>query len=199
MCDDALRNRLLRRLKSRCNALSKYHTAGTFRKAPVVTYANTQGSATGPSELPPLGVLRPPDNWHSTALLELSKKIYAVRDAFKEIASKTSNATVSAALVTPTRIPKLASLCASIVGRSMEAKEIMSDDNEEVDDEDEDVLDEQFVEQLYDAVPLEYRKYVAPIPFLAHRLCSLNSVQRLSHIPWPSFSITVHTTPHCSD
>lgn len=160
MHDDALRNRLLRRLRTCCTTLSRHHAPIT-RKAPVITYSSAQSSsnAAGPSDFPPLSVLQPPDNWHSVAFIDLSRKIYAVRDAFKEIVSRSCGVAHSESEAA--RVPRLADLCASMVGRSMEAKEVTSEEDNDEDNEeesDEESVDENIVEQLYDAVPEEYRK-----------------------------------------
>lgn len=127
----------LRRLRTRVLATQKRSTSHRPRLAP---------------ENPPLAVipLRPPFND------DITSKLYAVRDAFKEIAIKTqprhpvaSNRKHSDSVGGQMRVPSLASLCATVVGVNMEQGRGLEDTLED---------DLDLLSPIYEAVPLQYRR-----------------------------------------
>ncbi|KAF9007996.1 hypothetical protein BDQ17DRAFT_1422654 [Cyathus striatus] len=108
-------NRLLRSLRIKCHALSTY-------APPSAT--TTYSKSCPPLLSPPLAVLSPPSTTlhrvhiHKSSLrnLELSRRVYAVRDAYKQIIlSAEFNRTASP----PSAVPSLSSLCSTLVGQNM--------------------------------------------------------------------------------
>ncbi|KAJ7078901.1 hypothetical protein B0H15DRAFT_788651 [Mycena belliarum] len=150
-------SRLLRPLRTKCIALKSATTREP--EHPTATYGSKTQSV---MELLPLDVLPPPDSARSyhvdhSTVATLRAAIYAVRDCFQEIVSKTK--APEAPGLAPT-VPRLADLCSIIVGEHMEA----DDDFGTGTDEDSGQLGE--IENLYGLIPVQYRRSA----LLAHAL-----------------------------
>ncbi|KAJ6497881.1 hypothetical protein C8R45DRAFT_984541 [Mycena sanguinolenta] len=142
-------SRLLRPLRAKCIALATVHPT-----------PSTYGSKTCPADSHPLDVLPPPDTVRSyhvehRSVTSLRVALYAVRDCFREIIVKTKPMAFGVR-----RIPRLADLCSTVVGESMEGDEDCSPDAEE----DSEQLSE--MENIYEAIPVQYRRSA----LLAHSL-----------------------------
>ena len=189
-------NRILRPLKAKCASLASTATSvgsGKSAGGVRVTYGSrnrisrTNSSSSSSSSLdeqPPLTILPPPEHTHhskSTSQydstgkqLALSKGIYGIRDAFKNViniafgggsddphtrTSASSTASVDhAASCSRGRVVSLAGLCAIVVGKELgvgqEGDE--STDNEEGRNEEEEVT--RWVDEIYEGVPFHVRR-----------------------------------------
>ena len=144
-------NRLLRPLRNKCNTLA------ALQKTPAasrVTYSR-QPSSWDPASRPPLTILsflggnkklvldtRSPDEF------ELSRRIHAVCDAFKNIAH------VAFGQPHSERIPSLAAMCSLVIGRNMPSEDTLAGPDEDSFD---DTLD---ADGIYETVPSYYRRYL---------------------------------------
>ncbi|KAF8629186.1 hypothetical protein AX17_005771 [Amanita inopinata Kibby_2008] len=142
-------DRLLRPLRSKCNALATFSRRSTHTSQPATDDASTA---------PPLLILLPPDtvglrvrlNKHSVSTLELSRKIYAVRDSFRDVVVKIlkrNNSNPSSPL-TQGRVFGLADFCATIVGSRLLSELNQSQDIEEGDT----------AVEIFDSIPIHYRR-----------------------------------------
>ncbi|PBK73712.1 hypothetical protein ARMSODRAFT_952818 [Armillaria solidipes] len=140
-------SRLLRPLRIRCQALRLCSTVPT---AQVATYSCRRGASCSDT---PLSLLPPPNSAasrlifdrNSSAVLELSRKIYAIRDAFRDLVLNTRPPDRKSSDTT------LAALCATVIGVNMEHR-----DGQAVEGEQD--IEEDAVELLYEAVPAPYRR-----------------------------------------
>ncbi|KAE9401606.1 hypothetical protein BT96DRAFT_1018086 [Gymnopus androsaceus JB14] len=141
-------NRLLRPLRNRCSALSAF---GAIQSVSTATYSTTK-NFTQPS-IPPLCILPSPEssNRLDATSYELSKKIYAVYNAMKDIVEKTEEFRTLSEGKGPSRIPSLSTLCCLVIGQHVDP-EI---------EEDVTILEEaqsvDVVDSLYDEIPTLYR------------------------------------------
>ncbi|KAF9467263.1 hypothetical protein BDZ94DRAFT_1318699 [Collybia nuda] len=163
-------NRLMRPLRNRCNALMHF----TESKRPInrATYSSHPRRSNGfaDTEPPPLAILQPPGKIHArthfskngTERLEMSKRVYAVRDSFRDIVAKTVPGHGEPG-TSGDRVITLSAMCSMVIGANLrpEADELEGDG---------DVDGTDFVNELYEAVPLEYRRWMV----LSH---ALNLVQ----------------------
>ncbi|KAK0213022.1 hypothetical protein DFS33DRAFT_90051 [Desarmillaria ectypa] len=145
-------SRLLRSLRVRCQALRLCSTVPT---AGVATYSCRRGANCSEA---PLSLLPPPNSAssrlifdrNSGAVVELSRKIYAVRDAFRDLVLNTrpsDRKSFGAGLPIT-----LAALCATVIGENMEHRDGQNVQGELDTEED-------TVELLYEAVPPPYRRW----------------------------------------
>lgn len=145
-------NRLLRPLRNKCNALAALPKAA---KTSCVTYSK-QLSNWDPDSRPPLTILRFSAGAKKLTLdrrsadeFELSRRIHAVCDAFKNIATVTFRQPCGE------RIPSLAAMCTQVIGENMPAANTLADlDRDSTDN----ILD---VDGIYEAVPPHYRRYLS--------------------------------------
>ncbi|KAF8054161.1 hypothetical protein FPV67DRAFT_1188109 [Lyophyllum atratum] len=163
-------NRLLRPLRSRCSSLASFANSwpGSTRPTKNLTTYSTRGGGTSETafDFPPLLILHPPGSFASSKYLnkdqaELARRIYGVRDCFRDIVVNTGRRTTEATTNgrSPTHIISLAAICSIIAGDNMECHlEPDDDDNEEPSD---------VVDDLYDTIPLEYRRWAV----LSNALC----------------------------
>ncbi|KAJ3988287.1 hypothetical protein F5890DRAFT_528932 [Lentinula detonsa] len=143
-------NRLLRPLRNKCSSLAAFGARTGSSSAPT-TYSSVKSM--NQPDMPPLCILSPPEN--STRLdaasIELSRRIYAVYNAFKDVVEKTKALRIQSAGNNTARLPSLSTMCASVIGRHAEP------------DFEEDVtrLEEErsvdAVETLYKEIPALYR------------------------------------------
>ncbi|EKM54089.1 uncharacterized protein PHACADRAFT_196521 [Phanerochaete carnosa HHB-10118-sp] len=171
-------SRLLRPLRVRCQKLASYSPEAASQRSRgsvVVTYGSSSrhsGADAGERRNePPLAVIPPPEKLSvlskldrsSREKLELSRRIYDVRDAFRNILQATLTSGTGSRRSTPQpsgekHARSLAAMCASIVGSNLEDQIRMSAEEREGeeanDEEDQDILD-----SLYDAVYPQYRKH----------------------------------------
>ncbi|KAK0195220.1 hypothetical protein F5146DRAFT_277074 [Armillaria mellea] len=153
-------SRLLRSLRVRCQALRLCSTVPT---AQVATYSCRRGASCSDT---PLSLLPPPNSAasrlifdrNSSTVLELSRKIYAIRDAFRDLVLNTRPSESSS-------YATLAALCATVIGQNMEHRD-GSDAEGEQD------IEEDSAELLYEAVPAPYRRRT----LLAHSVDLIISV-----------------------
>ncbi|KAK0437511.1 hypothetical protein EV421DRAFT_1907262 [Armillaria borealis] len=140
-------SRLLRSLRVRCQALRLCSAVPT---AQVATYPCRRGASCSDT---PLSLLPPPNSAasrlifdrNSSAVLELSRKIYVIRDAFRDLVLNTRPPDRKSSDTT------LAALCATVIGENMEHR-----DGQDVEGEQD--IEEDTVELLYEAVPASYRR-----------------------------------------
>ena len=150
-------NCLLRPLRNRCTSLASCYTDSGSRSGLFATYSSRTSSVshTDDSDFPPLSVLQPPMNTgarihfakHRIESLEISRKLYAIRDCFQEIVSKTDGKETAGIR----RVMSLAAICSIVVGENMQCEVNMNSDA---------VEDANIFNDIYEAVPLHYRRYV---------------------------------------
>ncbi|KAI0058693.1 hypothetical protein BV25DRAFT_1188227 [Artomyces pyxidatus] len=168
-------NRLLRPLRNKCANLAAAK-ASASTSATQITYGS-RGLTWTSRDTPPLCVLPDPKNLliraHSDRKtvdeLTLSRQIYTVVDAFRNVlqAAFGNERTKFSPLVLD-----LTDLCAAVVGKTIreEVAQNISPDAEEEDDTEMAIIDE-----LYESVPLRFRKWTL-----------------VSH----AFSLVIETCPH---
>jgi len=155
-------HRLLRPLRNRCISLASFAT-GVCRSGIRTTYVSqTSGDDIDGSLFPPLSVLQPPMDMsarihfdkHRIDSLEMSRKVYAVRDCFHDIVSKTGKHRAGTAAMTGTQqfAMSLAAICSIVVGKNMQCG---AEENSD------DIEDANLVNDIYEAIPLQYRRYVS--------------------------------------
>lgn len=154
-------NRLLRPLRNRCTSLMVF-SAEKRRLATCVTYSSRSGGSmdAGFGSAPPLSILQPPSSIgthlhfekYSAQRLELSRKIYGIRDCFRDIVTKTQEhgrngkRTYGAS----NRVISLSSLCAIYVGENISC-ETGQDNLDDIESTD-------LINELYEIVPTEHRR-----------------------------------------
>ncbi|KAF8626822.1 hypothetical protein AX15_004655 [Amanita polypyramis BW_CC] len=131
-------DRILRPLRNKCNAFATLALKST-------------------PNLPPLSVLPPPDinairvhfDKHRVNTLELSRKIYAVRDCFRDVLVKILGRSASKNIgqTTQARVLGLADLCAMTVGSTLHMESSQSEEGAE-----------DPATELLESIPLQYRR-----------------------------------------
>ncbi|KAI0371101.1 hypothetical protein BV20DRAFT_993893 [Pilatotrama ljubarskyi] len=166
-------NRQLRTLRMKCSSLAAFNAAPS-KPAVSVTYGSARVAARSQDadETPPLAILQSLDNFGTRLHLDraivenmqLSKRIYEVRDALRNI--------VQSAIATadrrkePCRILPLTAVCARLIGELVQSEiQAALDDAEELDGPEDDAR-AQAMDSLYEQVPPGYR----PRMFIAHAL-----------------------------
>ena len=143
-------NRLLRPLRTRCNVLAKMVSIQSRPSAKAYSSSRGTNRTDSPNHDLPLVVYPPPDKYASRGYfsqdykdsLELIRRIYAVRDAFRNVLTKIG--------LPAQRVPALSSLCATVIGRNMQTWEEPPGEDEAGDGESDAA---EFVDQMYEAVP----------------------------------------------
>ncbi|EIW63178.1 uncharacterized protein TRAVEDRAFT_69277 [Trametes versicolor FP-101664 SS1] len=170
-------NRQLRSLRMKCTSLNALTLAPT-KPAVSVTYGsshrNVSKHAQDDDGTPPLAILQSLDNFGTRlhldrAIIEnmqLSKRIYEVRDAFRNIVQSVLGPAPSLDHEERGRVLDLTSICARLIGEHVQSEiEAAFDDLR-----DSDVLEDdrgtQAMDDLYDQVPPAYRSRM----FVAHAL-----------------------------
>ena len=151
-------NRLLRPLRNKCNSLAALPMAVAASRA---TYSK-QSSNWDPDSRPPLTVLctlagtkKLTLDSRSAEEFELSRRIHAVCDTFKNIALVAYGKPCSQ------RIPSLAAMCTLVIGGSMSAENFDAIHSGQDSTDANDLLD---VDAIYEAVPPHYRGYLSRFP-----------------------------------
>ncbi|KAI4521914.1 hypothetical protein K525DRAFT_269392 [Schizophyllum commune Loenen D] len=132
----------LRSLRTSCKSLAAYANERSCGVS--ATYSSRPTSSS-----PPLSVLPPPDSraYYDRSLCEqreLSRKIYAVRDAYNSVLTRTRDDEAPAA-----RVMTLADMCAAVAGRGLEYQ---PEDDEDAHDWNEER------DEIYEAIPPPYRR-----------------------------------------
>ncbi|TFK88747.1 hypothetical protein K466DRAFT_546601 [Polyporus arcularius HHB13444] len=167
-------NRQFRSLRSKCASLTSISLAPPRPKV-AVTYGSSLRNATREhqDDTPPLAILQSLDKLGSRlhfdrAIVEnmqLSKRIYEVRDAFKNIVQSTSGLPKPDSPVL-SRILPLAGICARVVGEHVEVEMKASLGDLSDDEGGQDEIRSQIMDELYEQVPSQYRNYT----LVAHAL-----------------------------
>lgn len=159
-------NRLLRPLRNKCNSLAELPSSSAVR-APKATYSSTS-KIWAATDRPPLAMLQPtrPGGLRPIAddclhTLELARRIYAVRDCFKNIIQVSfSSGNKFGIRRDQQSVPSLAEFCSMVIGSTIqdefdEWSAKCRDDSDYL--EDDEVLD--MLNGIYEAVPTHYRRY----------------------------------------
>jgi Txe/YoeB family toxin of Txe-Axe toxin-antitoxin module len=174
-------SRLLRPLRVRCQKLALYSPEATTQRCKgsvLIMYGNSSRQANvdlpGKLDNPPLAIIPPPEKLsgllklHRSARenLELSRRIYDVRDAFRNILQAAVYSTSSSRRRSSVhytlqhregRIRSLAAMCAGTVGEHLEAQvQLLVEEREGTDINDDDK--QELLDSLYEAVRPQYRK-----------------------------------------
>ncbi|KAI0745093.1 hypothetical protein C8Q76DRAFT_851927, partial [Earliella scabrosa] len=169
-------NRQFRTLRSKCSALTSL-TLAPSRPAVSVTYGSSSRSlARKPldgDDAPPLAILQSLDKLGTRLHLDraivenmqLSRRIYEVRDAFKNIVQSTFGTPTEGAMVA-SRVMPLAGTCARLVGEHIQSEIAASLDGDSNDENREDDIRSNVMDDLYEQVPSSHRKYT----LVAHAL-----------------------------
>lgn len=150
-------NRVLRPLRNKCVSLSalQQHSSNAFSRAT----SSKQPSNWDPDGVPPLTIL--PSSAGSRKLtldrgftdeFELSRRIHAVCDAFRNVAH------VAYGNPCTKQIPSLAAICALVTGENIPivGANVSEDDSSEESADEEDKM--KVVDDIYDSIPSHYRR-----------------------------------------
>ncbi|KAI0633675.1 hypothetical protein C8Q77DRAFT_1116338 [Trametes polyzona] len=170
-------NRQLRSLRMKCARLSTFTPAPTKPSVSVTYGSSSRNAPKKPHDddgTPPLAILQSLDNFGARLHLDraivenmqLSKRIYEVRDAFRNIVQSVLGPHSNGNQSEGRRTLPLTSICARLIGEHVQSEvEAALDDLQDSDVTDGD-LDTQTMEDLYDQVPPAYR----PAMFITHTL-----------------------------
>jgi len=159
-------NRQFRTLRAKCTALATLALAPA-KPAVTVTYGR-QTSSRKPQEeddMPPLAILQSLDRFGTRlhldrAIIEnmqLSKRIYEVRDVFSNIV-QSSFGDLAGGTEMPSRILSLTGVCARIIGEQVQAEADAAVDDDPDSGGHEDEIRSQTIEELYENAPPQYRQ-----------------------------------------
>ncbi|KAI0331200.1 hypothetical protein GY45DRAFT_654609 [Cubamyces sp. BRFM 1775] len=172
-------NRQLRSLRAKCASLNELQrrTLAPSKPNVSVTYGSSRTAARRPQEeddVPPLAILQCLDNFGmrlhlDRAIVEnmqLSKRIYEVRDAFRNIVQACTTSPSNSADNGKGRISSLTAICARLIGEHVQS-EVKATAEEMADEHGrEDGLAAQVMDELYEQVPTPHRHRM----FIAHAL-----------------------------
>jgi hypothetical protein len=170
-------NRLLRPLRNKCAILATCTTSSQSNSAaPVtITYGSTSSNLSrGP---PFLDILRDPKLVISHALLEsksldvLARQIYAVTDAYRNVVQAALTSDLDGS---PRGVLSLADMCAATVGRHLQAEVVKG--LAALDGEIDEALEMSLSGELYESVPMHYRRYDA------YFRCLMNVIVNTSYL-----------------
>ncbi|KAI0344609.1 hypothetical protein BDW22DRAFT_1354707 [Trametopsis cervina] len=167
-------SRLLRPLRLKCNVLaaSSSPSSGRSHGSGSQTANVTRRDTLSREHEQPLAIIPPPEKLRalshldraSRANIQLSKMLYDVRDAFRNVLQAVHGSSpghrkpASAPVVGQDRIRRLSAFCASVLGEHIEEQvELTKDGREDDDAAEEDDLD--IVNEYYEAVPEHHRKH----------------------------------------
>ena len=161
-------NRQFRTLRNKCSALNSFTPAPSRPKVSVTYGRSSRGHAYQShedDETPPLAILQSLDKLGSRLHLDraivenmqLSKRIYEVRDAFKNIVQAAFGAT-SEELHRLSPVESLTSICARVIGEHVQSEMDASlEDVPDVDGE-EDSVRSKAMDDIYESVPAQHRQ-----------------------------------------
>ncbi|CCM00609.1 uncharacterized protein FIBRA_02645 [Fibroporia radiculosa] len=161
-------SRVFRPLRAKCITLAEFFPIAPVRRHTLVsvTYANKTRPASRSTPIehdtPPLAVLQPPETLGSrihldrTSVenLQLSRKIYEVRDAFRNLV-QVALGPGNGHKPNSTRIMSLAAMCSVVVGEHIQSELRACEEDELVEDEN---ASAKLMDELYEAVPPHYRR-----------------------------------------
>ncbi|PCH43960.1 hypothetical protein WOLCODRAFT_144772 [Wolfiporia cocos MD-104 SS10] len=167
--------RLFRPLRAKCSSLVDFaHNSSSRKKAPVsVTYSRisraTSRKALADNDAPPLTLLQPPENLGSRIHIDrasidnmqLSKRIYEVRDAFRNVVQVALGIEEMEQRTTPARVMSLAAMCSAVIGENILATIESSGESNAAPWELNENVEILVMEELYDAVPPHCRSLQA--------------------------------------
>ncbi|KAI0661124.1 hypothetical protein C8Q70DRAFT_911246 [Cubamyces menziesii] len=183
-------NRQLRSLRAKCSSLNELQrrTHGPSKPAVSVTYGSSRTAARRPHEeddVPPLAILQCLDNFGmrlhlDRAIVEnmqLSKRIYEVRDAFRNIVQASASSFSNNEESDKGQILPLTAICARLIGEHVQS-EVKATAEEMADERGrEDGLAAQAMDELYEQVPAAHRHRT----FVAHALTYI--LEECTHHP----------------
>lgn len=172
-------SRLLRPLRAKCHKLASYPSEELSQPSKgivVVTYGSSSRQSSADPSLkqgsPPLSVIPPPEKLSALSKLDrssrenldLSRRIYDIRDAFRNILQIALQAasTSRKSSASPThrypgdRMRSLAAMCAARVGTHVEDQVMLAAEEEDDGLDDDEEL--KVIDSLYEAVYPQYRK-----------------------------------------
>ncbi|KAH9945696.1 hypothetical protein B0H21DRAFT_791568 [Amylocystis lapponica] len=165
-------NRLFRPLRAKCTNLAAFSAQSSHPKHTVsVTYSNNPRNNSRKTlvdnDTPPLAILQPPESLGSRIHLDkaslenlqLSKKIYEVRDAFRNVVQVALGSPHAGQSSGAPRIMSLAAMCAVVVGENIQNEVLAFQHREDSDGDMDDHEAAEFLEELYEGVPTHYRSY----------------------------------------
>ncbi|KAJ3538145.1 hypothetical protein NM688_g6560 [Phlebia brevispora] len=171
-------SRLLRPLRTKCVHLAAI--SNTKSKGVAITYGSSSRHSSQRSssenDSPPLAVIPPPEKLSTLSGsdrptrddMQLSKGIYDVRDAFRNVIQATFGVLSTPyggeenTILRMTRVRSLASICASVIGDHIEDQARLHDEGDEAEDEE----DMEILSELYEAIPPHFRRFTV----VAHAL-----------------------------
>lgn len=160
-------NRILRPLRNKCGLLASSSSSSSrrTRAANPITYAsNSSSSQWQADDHPPLSILQTPQHLvsrvhldrHSLGNLDLSRKIYAVVECFRNVLQASFGPDRDAG--ERKAFLNLTDICAAVVGENVQAEiEWTADDDEEEGVEED--AERAIVDDIYEAVPSRFRRY----------------------------------------
>lgn len=165
-------NRLLRPLRTSCNQLAAHAAAcGMSLAEPtgMITYSRTH--CWRPAEKGPLALILPSETIlarHTSAKgvvrnVELSKKLYAVRNAFRNLLKAALG--VTSDCKGKGKMLSLGEMCALVVGEGIQ-EEIVAQlgENSDLAEKEEEEEEMAITNEMYEYVPLQYRRCVFSSP-----------------------------------
>lgn len=163
-------NRILRPLRNKCALLASTTSSSSRRSRaanPITYSSNPPSSQWQADDHPPLAILQTPQHLvsrvhldrHSLGNLDLSRKIYAVVDAFKNVLQASFGAERDEG--EKTAFLSLTDICAAVVGENVQAEVEWTAEDDDDDEEDiEEDAERAIVDDIYEAVPSRFRRYV---------------------------------------
>lgn len=166
-------NRLLRPLRNKCASLASLPSSSAYAVPSTYSSKDATWSINDP---PPLVMLQPPGgagvrihlDEHYMKSLELSRRLYAVRDCFRNLVLTTFGTSARSSRRTGANgVASLAAMCSMVIGEAIQAECTTNTAAKELDDE-ERMDDEEIMEmtnEIYEAVPVHYRRQVSTTLF----------------------------------
>ncbi|KAL7281146.1 hypothetical protein ACG7TL_004454 [Trametes sanguinea] len=161
--------RQLRSLRAKCASLNSLQTRSLAPSKPAVavTYGHSKTSikrTQEEEEAPPLAILQSLDNFGARLHLDraivenmqLSKRIYEVRDAFRNIVQSALGTSKDGDGAPARRMLPLTAICARLIGEHVQS-EVQAAVDDASDDSREDEVASQVLDELFEQVPPSYR------------------------------------------
>ncbi|KAI9068372.1 hypothetical protein FKP32DRAFT_1754533 [Trametes sanguinea] len=161
--------RQLRTLRAKCAGLNSLQTRALAPSKPAVsvTYGHSKNSVKriqDDEETPPLAILQSLDNFGARLHLDraivenmqLSKRIYEVRDAFRNIVQSALGTPKDIDVEATRRVLPLTAICARLIGEHVQS-EVQAAVDDAAEDGREDEVASQVLDELFEQVPPSYR------------------------------------------